>query len=148
MGIQDIDGMLRQFEYLVQDLSLKYEGKQSSRVLANSIWMVDFIEEKVKKSLNPLIRELDALQSQSQNAVIQNNAMISKGHIQEIIKAIDQILFPYKNRYDFPQIESAFRANLPIITDKAKSLRHRIDIITNTTSSKKKIQDEAWYSNL
>lgn len=142
----EIEPVLRQFEYSIYDLTKKYEGKQSDRLFANTVWMSDFLDSKIKSQLNSLKQALESLNTQ--DLTVQNNVLIIVSQIKEIENAINAILFPYKNRYDLPQIYQAWRNNLPIINEKLKSLRHRIDIITNTMSKKKRIEEEDWYSNL
>lgn len=146
MLIPEIEPVLRQFEYSIYDLTRKYEGKQSDRLFANLSWMSDFLDSKIKSQLNVLKQVLESLDSK--DLTVQNNVSITIGQIKEIETALDAILFPYKNRYDLPQIYQAWRINLPTINEKLRSLRHRVDIITNTISQKKKIEQEDWYDNL
>ena len=146
MLIPEIEPVLRQFEYSITDLTKKYDGKQSDRIFANTVWMSDFLDSRIKSQLNTLKQALESLNTQ--DLTVQNNVSITMDQIQEIEKALDAILFPYKNRYDLPQIYQAWRINLPLINEKLRSLRHRVDIITNTMSKKKRIEEEDWYSNL
>lgn len=144
--MNEIDPILRQFESSITDLTKKYDGKQSDRLFANTVWMSDFLDSKVRSQLNGLRDAVESLNAK--DLTIQNNVSIIVGQIKEIEAALDALLFPYKNRYDLPQIYQAWRGNLPVINEKLRSLRHRVDIITNTMSQKKKIEQEDWYDNL
>lgn len=148
MGIDDVDQLLKSFEFFIRDLMQKYEGKQAARLFNSNIWVIDHLETKMKKELLSIKKELDNMTSNNKNTVIQNNASISVQHIQDIERALEAILFPYKNQYDSSQIDSAWGKNLPFINEKMTSLRHRIEIIKNTFVTKKKIQDEDWYDKL
>lgn len=148
MAIDDVDQLLKSFEFSIRDLMQKYEGKQAARLFNSNIWVIDYLETKIKKELLPIKKELDNMKNNNENAVIQNNASISVQHIQDIERAIEAILFPYKNQYEISQIDTAWGKNLPIINEKMTSLHHRIDIIKNTFITKKKIQDEDWYDKL
>ena len=146
MLMNEIDPILMQFEYSISDLTKKYDGKQSDRLFANTVWMTDFLDSKVRSQLNTLRDAVESLDAK--DLTIQNNVSIIVGQIKEIESALNALLFPYKNRYDLPQIYQARRGNLPTINEKLRSLRHRVDIITNTMSQKKKIEQEDWYDNL
>lgn len=148
MAGPDITSLLKDFEFLVKDIIQKFEGKQAARVLSNTVWMTDFIENKAKKQLAVMSRVLSEIEMNSKDTTVQNNAMISKGHVKEMERAFDSILEVYNNEYDFPQVDAAWRTAIPTITEKAKSLRHRIDIITNTSVGKKRIEEEDWYRDL
>lgn len=148
MAIDEVDQILKSFEFSIRDLTQKYDSKQAMRLFASNVWVIDHLESKVKKELGPIKKELENLKTTSENVTIQNNAAISIQHIQDIERYVEELLFPYKNNYDFSQIDSAWGKSLPSINEKLKSLRHRVDIIKNTFVTKKKIQDEDWYDAL
>lgn len=142
----EIEPVLRQFEFTIQDITKKYQGKQSDRLFSSTVWMTDFLDSNVRSQLESIRRVLEAIQTQ--DTTVQNNIIIILEQLKEIEKALDNILFQYANKYDYPHIDHAWRQNLLIINEKLKSLRHRVDIITNAISKKKRIEEEDWYGNL
>lgn len=148
MGIQEVDQTLKKFEFSMRDLIQKYNGKQSQRLFSSTVWMVDHLEGQIKNELGSIKNELEVLKTGSDNATIQNNAVISMQHANEIEVILKTIILSYKDDAVLQNINSVWASNIPAIGEKLKSMRHRVDIIKNTFVSKKRIEDEDWYNSL
>ncbi len=136
--LEDAEFILANVERGLKDIKDKYEGKQSERIIANHVWMIEQIEDKLKKHVTPLRDLLIKLKSNylgDFNSA--TNFDIAAGYCNEINKILNDLLLLYKMRAGYVDIKLKWQYNMPKLTENVNHLRHRFSIIKGQITRKR-----------
>lgn len=147
-ALEDAELLLIKIEKGIQDLKLKFDSKQSERLISNHVWMADYIENSIKRHTNPLKDLLMKLKGSSMGDFKSStNFDVAVKYCTEIEKTIDGILFLYKTRAGIIDLKLKWQYNLPAITESFNHLKNRFMIIKGQITRKRfeYEEEENWF---
>src|SRR3989338_10864595 len=136
--LEDAEVLLVSIDKGIKELKNKYESKQSERVLSNHVWMIDYIENNVKKYVAPLIESLNKLKTYNVGDFQSTtNFDITIKYSTEIDKILNEILFLYKARENYIDVKLKWQYNLPKLMENIQHLKNRFAIIKGQITRKR-----------
>jgi len=145
--LEDAEVLLVSIDKGIKELKNKYESKQSERVLSNHVWMIDYIENNVKKYVAPLIESLNKLKTYNVGDFQSTtNFDITIKYSTEIDKILNEILFLYKARENYIDVKLKWQYNLPKLMENIQHLKNRFAIIKGQITRKRfEYEEESWF---
>ena len=145
--LEDAELLLINIERGIKDLKIKYESKQSERLLSNHILMNDFINNNVKTHIKPL---KDLLLKIRENHVgdfkSSTNFDVAVKYCNEIEKVLNSIMVMYRMRDNLVDIKLKWQYNLPKMMDDLVHLKNRFGIIKGQLTKKAfEYEEESWF---
>lgn len=146
--LEDAELLLAQIERGLQDIKLKFESKQSERIISNHVWMSDYIDKSVKKHIAPLKDLLMKLRGSSMGDFkTSTNFDVAARYCSEIERTLESLLFLYRTRASITDLKLKWQYSLQPIMENFNHLKNRFAIIKGQLGRKRfeYEEEESWF---
>lgn len=144
--LEDAGILIISIENGIKNMKSMYNSKQSERWISNHVWVIDQVEEKIKKHIPPL-KDLFVKLKQNHLGDFKSstNFDICIKHCNDVEKILNDITVLYKMRVNNQDLKMKWQYALPQLQDNLDHLTNRFNIIKGQISRKGFEYEESWF---